>query len=203
VNSRELLNDYVRLLTTWNKKINLVQRADVPIVMERHIRDCEQICQYINKEDIVIDVGSGAGLPGVVLSIQKFRHVILCEKSHKKSVFLREVRSKLGLNFMIYNGDVYDFSLRKFIAHGKTISNVELCNASKKCTLVSRAFGSIAKLSDVMCKIGVENGIFHKGRRCMEEISLAKNFFEFDYDIKPSATSRDGAVVHLSCCRRR
>jgi 16S rRNA (guanine527-N7)-methyltransferase len=183
--------------------MNLVQRGSVKMIMNRHIEDCEQICRYLNKEDVIIDVGSGAGLPGIVLSIYNFQSVILCEKSYKKSVFLHEARSKLGLNFAIYNGNVYNFSARQFLIQDIRCDNVILCDALQGCILVSRAFGSLAKLLDIMCKITALKGIFHKGKKYMIEIAEAQMYFEFDYNVKQSATNINGVVIILFNCRRK
>jgi 16S rRNA (guanine(527)-N(7))-methyltransferase RsmG len=163
--------------------------------MNRHIMDCEQICRYIDKDDVVVDVGSGAGLPGIVMSICGFPNVILCEKSRKKCVFLHEARAKLKLNFEIFNRNIYDFSRDELLER--------YGNLSPKCTMVSRAFGDIAKLLDVMCKTSIEKGVFHKGKRYLEEIEVARNSFEFDNSIVPSTTSDDGVIVTLFNCRRK
>jgi 16S rRNA (guanine(527)-N(7))-methyltransferase RsmG len=191
----DLLKAYVDLLVLRNAKMNLIQSDSVPLIMNRHIKDCEQICSYINKGDVVVDVGSGAGLPGVVMAICGFSNIVLCEKSRKKSVFLHEVRSKLGLSFEIYNGDIYNLQNSEF-----AISNYE---PKKGRIMVSRAFGSISKLLDVMCKTSLEKGVFHKGKQYLKEIEVARKNFAFDYIAIPSITCDDGFIVTLFNCRRK
>ncbi len=184
----EALDKFIILLSQWNKKINLVQAGTMLAAFERHIKDSLQIQNYLDKDSFVIDVGSGAGLPGIVLSIAGFS-VVLCEKNFKKSVFLREVKSKLDLNCEIFNGDVFDL-----VVSGEQ---------KAKAVLISRAFGSLLKLLEVMEKLNVSRGIFHKGESFEMEIDEAKQEFDFDYKENQSITNKKSVILSISNVRRK
>ena len=85
------LEDYVRLLTAWNRRINLVGRNTIGDVWQRHILDSAQILHHFRLNSrSVIDIGSGAGLPGLILSILGVPEVHLVESDRRKAVFLAE-----------------------------------------------------------------------------------------------------------------
>ena len=90
--SREALKrivEFERLLLKWNKTINLVSKTTEDKFWQRHILDSLQLLKYIKGKDIhVIDVGCGAGLPGIVLSIAGIKNVSLVETDSRKVAFL-------------------------------------------------------------------------------------------------------------------
>ena len=92
--SRETLDRlirYVDLLTAWNARINLVGRNSMGDVWRRHILDSAQLYPHIPQGTrLLIDLGSGAGLPGLILSILGLAEVHLVESDVRKAVFLRE-----------------------------------------------------------------------------------------------------------------
>lgn len=100
----ERLLSYLKLIQSWNEKMDLVSPASGPVLMERHLLDSLAcyllIFQHykIARSASIIDIGSGAGLPGVVFSImQPNRKVYLSEPREKRCHFLKEVRRELGL----------------------------------------------------------------------------------------------------------
>ena len=97
--SLEKLRLYVDLLLRYNKKLNLISKTTEKAVWSRHVLDSAQIIKYIpNDAKNIVDFGSGAGLPGLILSIfdekNKF-HVKLYEKSPLKRKFLTSVKGEL------------------------------------------------------------------------------------------------------------
>lgn len=178
-----MIKAYCEELNKWNKSINLIQKNATKNMVRRHIHDSQQICDLLNPEDPIIDIGSGAGLPGIVLTINGFQKVTLCEKNIKKLTFLRAIRQQLGLKYEIFD-DIYNFQ-------------------SEDHTAVSRAFGSLLKLCDIMLKINIKIGIFHKGETYMQEVKDAKNAYEFDYEIFPSTTNNKSAIVKMFNVRRK
>ena len=179
-----LIERYVALLEKWNGSINLVQSKSLDDVIKRHIDDSLQIYDLLDFESKVLDIGSGAGFPGVPLSIMGLSRIVLCEKNLKKSVFLREVRAQLGLDFEIFNADVYSFDRKNY-------------------TAVSRAFGSLSLLFDVMSHIQSPKGVFHKGELYEKEIAEAKEFFDFDYVLHESLTNDKSVIIVVSNIRRK
>ena len=168
-------------LLKYNKKYNLISKNSENILWHRHILDSAQIVKYIGAETRdIADFGSGAGFPGVILSIfdinNKF-HVKLYEKSPIKRRFLEEVAIKLNLNIAIL-GNIND---------EKVYADL----------IVARAF---KKLNDVI-KISRENKkktykiLILKGKNANDElktISLNKNY---SYKIKDSLTDNESKIL--------
>ncbi len=180
----EQFDQYIQLLGKWNRSINLIQKDSMDSIYERHIKDSMQICDLLSKDECIIDVGSGAGFPGVVLAICGFENIVLCEKNLKKTVFLRDVRSKLGLKFEIFNDDICKFKESGF-------------------TAVSRAFGSLGLLLETMLAISSPKGVFHKGESYEDEIRVAKELFDFEYKFRPSATNKESVIIAVSGVKRK
>jgi 16S rRNA (guanine527-N7)-methyltransferase len=175
---------YCRLLKIWNSSINLVQGKTLDNVLERHVMDSLQICGTLQKTEPIVDIGSGAGFPGVILAMCGFEKVVLCEKNIKRASFLIFVKSSLKLRYQIFVGDIHKFAGCNF-------------------TSVSRAFGSLRNLCSIMTKIGSPNGVFHKGISCSQEIKDACDFFDFEYEVRRSVTCKQGAIVILTNVREK
>lgn len=95
--SRETMIEYLRELTTWNSTYNLTAVRDPVAMVTRHLLDCLAIMPFVSGASVA-DVGSGAGLPGVVLAIARPRlDVVVIEANRKKAAFLRHVRRRLAL----------------------------------------------------------------------------------------------------------
>ena len=93
----ERLQIYVDLLLRWNPTINLISRKDEAVVWERHIADALQLIPLLPQScDIAVDLGSGGGLPGLVLAIATGAHFHLIEADHRKATFLREASRVTG-----------------------------------------------------------------------------------------------------------
>ena len=107
--SRETLIEFelfISMLQQKNKEINIVSRESmkIDILRERHIIDSAQIIDFIDlNSNVITDIGSGGGMPGIIISImiknlKNSGKVNLYEKSHHKSSFLRKVSRDLKLN---------------------------------------------------------------------------------------------------------
>ena len=116
--SRETLKElenYSKEILLKNKHINLISKNTVSSIKERHIIDCAQTIDFIDKKDInnCTDLGSGAGLPGIVLSIlmkpkKPLFKLIFYEKSFHKSIFLNEMTKKFNLNCEIHRKNIFE-----------------------------------------------------------------------------------------------
>ena len=95
----EKLYLYKEMLLEWNEKINLTAITDDEEIISKHIVDSLQITKYIDKKKKVIDVGTGAGLPGIIIAIyfEGSVNVTLFDALNKRIIFLKEVIDKLGL----------------------------------------------------------------------------------------------------------
>ncbi len=107
----EKLNEYKKILISENEKMNLIGRSTLEDIDERHFLDCIQINKYLpHNEKVIMDIGTGAGLPGIILSIIGFHNLHLVEKSPKKSIFLENCKLRLNLNYHVHNKSITDLS---------------------------------------------------------------------------------------------
>ena len=104
--TRERLEHYVAQLLKWNKRINLVSKSTVEQVWDRHILDSLQVFDLVDDPKDWTDIGSGGGLPGLVVAVcalEKFpeMHTTLIESDQRKSAFCRSIARDLSLNVSI------------------------------------------------------------------------------------------------------
>ena len=183
------LNKYSLSILKKNKEINLISRSTEKSIKSRHIEDSAQIIDFIDKNDISVctDLGSGAGLPGIVLAIlmkskkPQFK-VILYEKSYHKSNFLKEISKKFNLNTEIKQKNIFDQkNLQTDI-------------------IISRAF----KPLPVIFEIALKNFkkfkyiILFLGKSGKEILKEAKNEWKFDHEERKSLTNKDSLVIKIS-----
>lgn len=175
------LEEYKRILLAENSNMNLIGKSTIEDFDQRHLLDCIQIHKYINQFNAQIaDLGSGAGLPGIILSILGFKNVSLIEKSPKKSIFLKNCKSRLGLDYTVHNSLIEDIKTLKFDV------------------IVARAFAPIAKIITLTKKntTNKTNYVLLKGKSFSEELQnldLAK----YIYHTYPSITSQEARIVCL------
>lgn len=98
---------YLGLLLKWNARLNLTAIREPEAILQRHFLECIQCAQILPPIATLLDFGSGAGLPGIPISILKPEvHVTLGESQAKKSAFLREIIRTLGLNATVFDGRI-------------------------------------------------------------------------------------------------
>ena len=134
---------YESTLLKYNHIINLISLKDKDKILKRHFLDSAQLFKYINNtgDCYILDIGSGAGFPGVVLSILGFKNIVLIEKSYKKSLFLRKLCSDLKVYPKIFSGDVHDLTTFNFdVIVSRAFSNfnkiITCCKKFSSCNLV-------------------------------------------------------------------
>ena len=188
--SRETFPDFEEfrtLILNNNKKINLISSSTEDISKERHIIDCAQIIDFINKNDYVCsDIGSGSGLPGIVLAIiakhkklnMKFN---LYEKSFRKTKFLEDVIKKLKLNAEVFQKNIFEEK------------NLETD------LIVTRAFKPLPIILDIAnsnfkkCK----SIILFLGKGASNTIDLAKKKWSLEYLEKKSLTNEGSKIIKI------
>ena len=188
------LNKYSLSILRKNKDINLISSSTEKTINTRHIVDSAQIIDFINKNDdnVCTDLGSGAGLPGIVLAIlmkpknPSFK-VVFYEKSYHKSNFLREISKKLKLNTEI---------------NQKNIFNQKNLQTD---IIISRAFKPLPVILDIASK-NFKNYKYiilflGKGGKNILKESLKK--WNFDYEEKKSLTSDQSSVVKISNLQKK
>ena len=188
--SRETLNDfyeYETLLSKWNEKINLVSKNTLVDIWERHFLDSGQIIKHVEVSGKRwVDVGSGAGFPGLVVALLLRDKKIDCdlvvvEKNPKKGFFLNEVIRKLNLSVEVVNDN---------------IDNLEPLNAD---ILTARAFSELNNLIEIAFRHRKKEGIclFLKGENYRIELDKTLNYWFFDYDIVDSLSSSSGKIIRV------
>ena len=103
---------YRKLLVEWNEKINLTALTDEDSIIVKHFIDCIECCKYISENKSIIDVGTGAGFPGLVIAIimQNKVKVTLLDSLNKRTIFLKDVVDKLELkNVEIIHGRAEEY----------------------------------------------------------------------------------------------
>lgn len=185
--SRETMDDfkiYYKMLFDWNQSISLMKLSGWEDFYQRHILDSSQLSELIDKRLKVVDLGSGGGIPGIPLSIMGF-NVTMVESVLKKTTFLRQVASRLGLNATII------------------AERIEHIRLDESITITARALASLTKLFFYMENVSRETvGVFLKGKTLEEEIKEAQKEWLFDFEIYNSITG-DGYIIKTKNLRRK
>ena len=182
-NTIKSLENYVLALKKYNEKYNLIGESTVNDIWNRHILDSAQLLKYItNKNLITGDFGSGAGFPGMVLSILGMREVHLIEKSFRKCEFLELAR---------------EFSSGKIVIHQKSAEEIR---DIKFDLITSRAFAPMTRLLSTIKPFTKEDTIclFLKGKNVSSELNLAKKTHRFNYTAHSSLTSEESKIILIS-----
>ena len=109
---QDLFHQYVKLIIQWNRKINITSRHNAKARIYDFICEGIAMSQLINdKQSVIVDVGSGAGFPGIVLSILGLENMHLVEINYKKAAFLQYAVAELGLKAKVHNKDIRIVSL--------------------------------------------------------------------------------------------
>ena len=175
------LLEYKKLLLDANQNMNLIGKSTIDDFDQRHFLDCVQIHEYMpEKNKLNVDLGTGAGLPGVLLSIIGYKNLHLVEKSPKKSAFLESCKLRLGLDFTIHN---------------RPLAEVSLSNAQY---IVARAFAPISKILNFTKQMVTNQTqyVLLKGRSYLEELKLVSNK-SFSWKDFPSITSNESRIIVL------
>jgi 16S rRNA (guanine527-N7)-methyltransferase len=181
--SRGGLIEYQSLLLKWNKSINMISKNSEYDLWERHILDSLQLIKYIKLDERVVDIGSGAGLPGVILSIGGVKDVTLVESDSRKAVFLRQA-SKLSLN-------------KINIIEERLDNNFE----GDYDILTCRGFGSINNILQLTSNLKLSKMLLLKGKNCDKEVIEASKHWLFNVLLHDSITG-DGKIVEISNIKR-
>ncbi len=182
--NKEKFAIYLAELEKWNKSINLVQGKTIPDILNRHIIDSLQLKKHINyKEDNIVDIGSGAGFPGMILAIDGAKKVRLVEPVTKKVVFLKHIKNLYHVNVTVHN---------------ERWEELRVKNAT---IITSRAYAVLNKLLEAMYFVSRETesptGLFLKGQKIHEEIKHAKENWNFESEIFKSETSETGCIIKI------
>jgi 16S rRNA (guanine527-N7)-methyltransferase len=176
------LETYVELLGAWNRRINLVGPRTIGDVWRRHILDSAQLFPLIPpKTRLLLDVGSGAGLPGLVLAILGVKEVHLVEADQRKCAFLREAARVTAAPVRIH------------------AQRLEKCPRLGADVITARAFAPLVDLLDQVCQFIEPHSIllFLKGKTVGEELTEARKGWNMRATLHPSASDPSGTVLRL------
>ena len=176
------LEAYVDLLTRWSVRINLVGRDTLADLWRRHILDSAQLHRFIpSTAKTLIDVGSGAGLPGLVLAILGVAGVELVEADSRKAAFLREASRVTEAEVAIR-----PCRLQAVPPHPADVVTARACAPLDR--LLDLAAPFLAP--DSLC-------LFPKGERFNEELTLARKAWTMNVSVEQSLSDRRGVVLRL------
>jgi len=190
--SRETFLDfenYISMIIEKNKKINIISQktSSKKSIIDRHIIDSAQIIDFVNfNSNTTTDLGSGAGMPGIVVAIilknmKNNMNVHLYEKSYHKSRFLEEVSEKLNLNTKVFQKNIFE------------IKNLETG------TIMSRAFKPMPVVLDLVYEnfSKYKNLIFFMGKSGKKIFEISKNDWDLEYIEKKSLTNEDSFLLNI------
>ncbi len=197
---REKLETYAALLRRWQKTINLVAPSTLDEIWHRHFADSAQLWRYrpVKAQENIqtwLDLGSGAGFPGLVLAIMASetggtRH-ILVESDSRKAAFMREVARETRVAVDIL---------------GMRIENPETqAKVGKADCVTARALAPLSRLVEIAAPYFASStlGMFLKGRDVSAELENAARDWQFAFELIPSVTGEAGRVVLLKALKPR
>ena len=187
------LEQFRQTIIEKNKHINLISKHTEDISRERHIIDSAQIIDFIDlNASVCTDIGSGSGLPGIVLAIimkhkrldMKFR---LYEKSFHKSKFLKEVTSKFNLNVEVLQKDIFK--------EKNLSSNIIVARAFKPLPVILNLIHSNFKY--------FKEVILYLGKNGKEILQDVLKEWELEYQEKKSITSDGSIIIKISKLKKK
>ncbi|MGR4890571.1 16S rRNA (guanine(527)-N(7))-methyltransferase RsmG [Sphingopyxis sp. LARHCG72] len=176
------LDRFVDMLVAENAQQNLIAASTVPTVWVRHIADSAQILSLDTREGdgLWIDLGSGPGLPGLVVAILSARPMLLVESRKRRCDFLRAVASDLGLAHV----EVAEAPLERVETRPAT-------------TISARAFAPLDKLLDLSARFSTESTrwLLPKGRNAVKELALLPQPWQRMFHVEQSRTDADSQIL--------
>jgi 16S rRNA (guanine527-N7)-methyltransferase len=189
------LGDFAELLALWQKRTNLVGSSTLPTLWSRHFADSAQLCGLAPNARLWLDLGSGAGFPGLVIAIIQAGkpdfHMHLVESNRKKCAFLAEVVRETKAPVDIHAMRIEDFAQSAQSLKPDVVSARALAPLRRLFELAAPFFGERTK------------GLFPKGREAEAEIAAAHEDWEFDFRLHPSLTAQDSHIVEVTGLRPR
>ena len=186
---------FVAMIQKRNEEINIISKetAKNEVIRERHIEDSVLVLEFIDlNSKIITDIGSGGGLPGIILSImlKNLKNPIkvhLYEKSHHKSAFLRSVSRELKLNTEIIQKNIFE------------AENLE------SGTIMARAFKPLPIVLELVNKnfSSYKNLILFMGKSGEKILEETLREWDFDFEKKKSITSKDSFLLNIKNIKKR
>ena len=186
---------FISMLQEENEKINIISKetAKNEVIRERHIIDSAQIIEFVDlNSNIITDIGSGGGMPGIIISIiiknqKSLAKVHLYEKSHHKSSFLRKVSRDLKLNTEVMQENIFE------------AENLD------SGTIMARAFKPLPIILDLVYKnfSSYKNLIVFMGKNGEKVLEETLIDWDFDFEKKKSITSEDSFLLNIKNIKKK
>jgi 16S rRNA (guanine527-N7)-methyltransferase len=175
------LSRYLELLRRWQGTINLVGASTLADPWRRHILDCGQIAPHVpHAAKTVVDLGSGAGLPGLVLALLGVPGVQLVESDRRKAQFLREAARVTGAPVVVHPTRIEQLELRADV-------------------VTARALAPLPRLLELAATVLTPHSIclFLKGETARDELTQARQSWHMHSEIVPSRSGSRGVLLKL------
>ena len=187
------LDEIKEMIFDENKKINLISQHTEELARDRHIIDCAQIIDLVDENHLsCTDLGSGSGLPGLVIAIIKKKQkskmkFFLYEKSYKKSKLLKKVINKFKLNAEVINQNIFD----------QKKLNSDL--------IVARAFKPLPVILDLVTKNfdDFKDIILFLGKSGKSSNEQCLKKWNLEFIEKKSLTEKDSVLVKINKARKK
>ena len=186
---------FITMLQKKNEEINIISKETdkIDIIRERHIVDSAQSIEFVDlNSKIITDIGSGGGMPGIIISImlknlKKSTKIHLYEKSHHKSAFLRNVSRDLKLNTEIMQQNIFE------------IQNLE------SGTIIARAFKPLPIILDLVYRnfSSYKNLILFMGKNGEKILEETLKKWDFDFQKKKSITNKDSFLLNIKNIKKK
>lgn len=186
-------------LVRWDRAQNLVGPGTLDEIWSRHVADSIQIAPLLTGEGAIVDIGSGAGFPGLAVAAWlrnqgavPDRRIHLVESNKRKAAFLRSAARAAGLTVQVH------------AARAEVVIPAIVREPGGVSWVTARALAPLAmlfELGEAAFRAGA-GGLFHKGRRFEMELSAARRYWTFQVDTIPSRVSQDSVILRFSDIER-
>jgi 16S rRNA (guanine527-N7)-methyltransferase len=183
-----LIERYAALLLEANAAQNLISKATEPNIWVRHILDSAQLLRFAPEALSWLDVGSGAGLPGLVIAILSERPMMLVEPRRKRVEFLEDVAARLGLaNVRVQQ------------------SAIERVNGEHPGAITARAYAPLSGIFSSTIQLTDPSTIWilPKGRSAATELDVARHAWQGVFHVEQSLTDADSRIIVATGVRPR
>ena len=188
------LNKYEKALIKANTNVNLIGKSTIPQIWTRHFLDSAQVVDLIDEnQKTVVDIGSGAGFPGLVISIiakdrKSSLKIKLIEKSTKKIIFLKKIIKELKLNTEVYNENVNEKNFR-------FVDDFFIARAFKPLPIILELIHKKAK--------NFKKAIIFMGKTGHQELLRASKSWDIKYKQTKSITSNDSTILEIKELKKK
>ncbi|WP_338427054.1 16S rRNA (guanine(527)-N(7))-methyltransferase RsmG [Sphingopyxis kveilinensis] len=175
------LERFVAMLIAENAQQNLIAASTIPAIWVRHIADSAQLLALDSEgEGLWIDLGSGPGLPGLVVAILAERPMLLVESRRRRCDFLRAVAAELGLDHV----EVAEAPLERVATR-------------RAATISARAFAPLDRLIDLSARFSTESTrwLLPKGRNAVKELALLPEAWQRMFHVEQSRTDAESGIL--------